>query len=85
MRRLASKTLRQQSVSGTNRFNGKWDARVLRVHCDLVFSSITDQSLGISEGDVGGSCAVPLVIGDDLNTIVLPDTNATEEGIREES
>jgi hypothetical protein len=85
MRRLASKTLWQQSVSGTNSCNGKWDARVCRVHCDLVFSSITDQALGIGEGDVGGGCAVPLIIGDNLNTIVLPDTDATGERIRKES
>ena len=38
-----------------------------RVHGDSVFKTLI-----IGEGDIGRSCAVSLVIGDDLNTIVLP-------------
>lgn len=52
--------------------------RVLRVHGDLVLCSVADQTLVIGEGDIRRSCAVSLVVGDDLNTIVLPDTNASE-------
>mmetsp|Transcript_9006 Transcript_9006/g.21102 ORF Transcript_9006/g.21102 Transcript_9006/m.21102 type:complete len:234 (-) Transcript_9006:4-705(-) len=46
-----------------------------RVHGHLVLGSITDQTLLVVEGDIGGSGAVTLVVGDDLDTLVLPDTN----------
>ena len=52
---------------------------VVGVHRDLVLRGIADQPLGVGEGDVGWSCAVTLVVGDDLNTIVLPDTDAAEK------
>lgn len=51
------------------------DLRVVGVHSDLVFCGITDQTLGVGESDIGGCCAVTLVIGNDLNTIILPNTD----------
>ena len=53
-------------------------SRVGRVHGNLIFGGIANQTFGIREGDVRRSCAITLIVGDDLDTIVLPDTNATE-------
>jgi len=53
---------------------------VLGVHGNLVLGCITDETLGVGEGDVRGGSAVTLIVGDDLNTIILPDTNTTEGG-----
>lgn len=53
----------------------KYDLRIMRVHGDLVFCGVTDQPLGVGERDIGRGCTITLVVGDDLNTIVLPDTN----------
>jgi hypothetical protein len=52
------------------------DVRVLGVHGRLVLSCITDEALGVSERNVRGSCAVSLVITDNLHAIILPDTDA---------
>lgn len=49
---------------------------VNRVHGNLVLSGVTDQTLSVGEGNIGRGSPVTLVIGNDLNTIVLPDTNA---------
>jgi hypothetical protein len=49
------------------------------VHGDLVLCSITDETLGLRERDIGGSRPVTLVIGDDLDTIVLPDTDTAKK------
>ena len=46
---------------------------VLGVHGGLVLKTLV-----IGEGDMGRSCVVSWVVGDDLNMIVLPDTNASE-------
>ena len=51
---------------------------VVGVHRDLVLRGITDQPLGVGEGDIGGCCPVTLVVGNDLNTIVLPYTDTAE-------
>ena len=53
--------------------------RIVRVHGDLVLCGITDEALSLGERDIGGSCPVTLVIGDDLDTIVLPDTDAPKK------
>ena len=53
---------------------------VYRVHGDLVLSSITNQTLGVGESNIGRSSPVTLVIGNDLNTVMLPDTNARVGG-----
>lgn len=50
------------------------------VHGDLVLGSITDQTLGVGEGNVGRGGPVTLIISNDLNTVVLPDTNARVGG-----
>jgi hypothetical protein len=46
------------------------------IHGGLVLGSITDQTLGLGEGNPRGSGAVTLVVGNDLNTLILPDTHA---------
>lgn len=45
---------------------------VLGVHGDLVLGGITNQTLRVSEGDVGGGSTVTLIIGNDLHVVVLP-------------
>ena len=46
------------------------------VPSSLVLSGITDESLLLSEGDVGRSGVVSLVVGDDFDLVVLPNSNA---------
>ena len=53
------------------------DLRVVRVHGDLVLRGITNETLSLRERDVGGGSPVTLIVGDDLDTIVLPDADAT--------
>lgn len=45
------------------------------VHGDLVLGGISDQTLGICEGDERGRCSVALVIGNNLNPVISVDTN----------
>ena len=47
------------------------------VHGDLVLCGVTDETLSVGEGHIRGSGTVTLIIGNDLNTVVLPDTDAT--------
>merc|ERR1719454_685225 len=53
---------------------------VLRVPCNLVLRCVADQTLRIRECNIGRSCAVALVIGDDLDPIILPNANAGVRG-----
>jgi hypothetical protein len=46
------------------------------IHGDLVLGGISDETLRVGEGDVGRSGAVPLVVGDDLDAVVLPHADA---------
>lgn len=38
---------------------------------------VTDQALGVCECHIGGRGAVTLVVGNDLNAVILPHTHAT--------
>jgi len=49
---------------------------VLGVPSDLRFGCISDETLILSEGHVGGGRVESLIVGDDLNFLVSPDTNA---------
>jgi len=46
------------------------------VHGNLVLRGIADEALGVGEGDVRRRGAVPLVVGDDLDAVVLPHADA---------
>ena len=50
---------------------------VVGVHGDLVLGSVTNQSLTLAEGDIGGGGTVTLVVGNNFNTVILPDTDTT--------
>ena len=54
----------------------------MRVHGDLILGGIANQALVFREGNIGWSGAVTLIVRDDLNAIVLPDTDATVFGVR---
>ena len=49
--------------------------RVVRIHSNLVLCGIANETPALRERDVGRGRAVTLVIGNDLNTIILPDTD----------
>ena len=42
----------------------------------LTLGGIANKSLSLREGDIGWGSTVTLVVGNDLHTIVLPNTNA---------
>jgi len=46
-----------------------------RVHSDLILGSVADQPFSISEGHIRRRRSVTLIIGYDLNTIMLPHSN----------
>jgi len=48
----------------------------VRVHRGLVFRGISDETLVVGERDIGWSGAITLVVGDDFDSVVLPDTDA---------
>ena len=48
------------------------------VHCDLILGGVANQALTFRERDIRRGGAVTLVVGDDFNAMILPDTNATE-------
>lgn len=49
---------------------------VVGVHGDLVLRGVTDETLVVGERDIGRGRAVTLVVGDNLDSVVLPDTDA---------
>ena len=49
---------------------------VVRVHGDLVLGGVTDEALGVGEGNERGGGAVTLVVGDNLNAVIAVDTHA---------
>ena len=56
----------------------------MRVHGDLIFSGIANQTLVVGEGHIRRCCAITLVICDDLYTIILPNTDAAVQKMRSE-
>lgn len=46
-----------------------------RIHGDLIFGRISNQSLRVGEGDVTGCGPITLVVGNDFNLTVLKDTH----------
>ena len=54
---------------------------VMGVHGDLVLYGVTNETLGVGEGDTGGSGSVALVIRNDVHTIVLTVADARVGGI----
>jgi NAD-specific glutamate dehydrogenase len=46
------------------------------VHGYIVLGSFSNMPLGLSEGDIGRSGTVSLVVGDDLYSTALPHSNA---------
>lgn len=55
------------------------------VHGDLVLSGISDESFGIGEGDIRGCGTVALIVGDDFDAVVLPDSDAGVGGAQVDS
>mmetsp|Transcript_20512 Transcript_20512/g.32267 ORF Transcript_20512/g.32267 Transcript_20512/m.32267 type:complete len:93 (+) Transcript_20512:1728-2006(+) len=49
---------------------------VVRVHGGLGLGGISDEAFGLREGDIRRGGAVSLVVGDDFDTIILPDAYA---------
>jgi len=49
---------------------------VVRVHGDLVLGSITDETLGVGEGNERGGGSVTLVVGNNFDTVITEDTHA---------
>lgn len=49
----------------------------MRVHGDLVLGSITDKTFVLGEGDIRWGRAVTLIIGNDFDTVILPNTNTS--------
>ena len=48
---------------------------VVGVHGDLVLGGITNESLRVVESNVGRSGSVSLVVGNDFDSVVLPDSD----------
>lgn len=52
------------------------------VHRGLVLRGVTDETLGVGEGDIGRGGAFIMVVGDDLDTVVLPGVVRRCVGLR---
>ena len=53
---------------------------VVGVHGNLILRGITNETLGVGERDIRGGRAVTLVVRNDFDTVVLPDTDARVRG-----
>ena len=49
--------------------------RVSWVLCNLVFGCISYESFIVIEGNVGWCGSISLIIGNDLDSVILPDAN----------
>lgn len=45
------------------------------IHCHLVFGSVSNKPFSFREGHIGGSGAIALLVGYDLNAVMLPHTH----------
>jgi len=52
---------------------------------NLVLGGVADESFVVGESDIGGSGSVALIVGDDLDSIILPDTDAGVGGAEVDS
>lgn len=52
--------------------------RVVRIHSNLIFGGVSNQTFGVAEGNIRGCGTVTLIVGDDLNAIILPYTDTSE-------
>ena len=57
---------------------------VMRVHRDLVLGRAADKTFGVREGDIGRGGSDTLIVRDNLDTVVLPDTEARVGGAERE-
>ena len=59
------------------------DSRVVWIHRNLVLRGITDETFGVRERYIGWGSPVTLVVGNDLNSIILPnaDTAVGEKSV----
>jgi hypothetical protein len=53
------------------------NSRVLRVYRGLVLCGVTDMTPGVRKRNVGGGSSVAVVVGEDLNVVILPETDTT--------
>lgn len=51
---------------------------IVRIGSHLVLCRIADKALAIGKSHVRRGGPIPLVVGNDLHTVVLPDSNAAE-------
>lgn len=69
----------EKGVLAMEKIRSSMNLRVVRIHGDLVLRGIANETLALRERDIGGSRPVALVICDDLDTIVLPDTDTANK------
>lgn len=51
-----------------------------RVHGDLILCGISNETLGVCEGNEGGGSSVTLVVGNDFDAVITEDTHAGVRG-----
>ena len=77
----ANETLRIENAAHSERVSvsaettGNWGLRIVRVHRNLILGGVADQTLSVREGYIRRRGAVTLVVGDDFDTVILPDAD----------